>query len=154
MAPPGIVLRPADSTDLQRLLALGEGSPGAPRWSSSTWQKILESAGTGAQRLVLIAESANECVGFGVLGLATDTAEIESLAVSADWRRRGIARQLCADLLNWARARHAIEASLEVRLSNIPARALYESLGFQKNAVRRGYYRDPEEDALVMTMVL
>jgi ribosomal-protein-alanine N-acetyltransferase len=104
--------------------------------------------------MVLIAESANGCVGFGVVGLAADTAEIESLAVSADWRRQGIARQLCSDLLDWARAWHATRASLEVRLSNIPARALYESLGFQKNAVRRGYYRDPEEDALIMTMVL
>jgi [ribosomal protein S18]-alanine N-acetyltransferase len=101
-----------------------------------------------------MAESANECVGFGVVGLAADVAEIESLAVSADWRRQGIARLLCAHLLNWARARHATQASLEVRLTNIPARALYESLGFEKNAVRRGYYRDPEEDALVMTMVL
>lgn len=153
-APPGIIVRPADSTDLQRLLAITESSPGAPRWSSSTWEKILQSPDMGAQRLVLIAESTNECVGFGVVGLAADTAEIESLAVSAEWRRRGIARQLCADLLNWARARHATEASLEVRLSNDPARNLYESLGFQKNALRRGYYRDPEENALVMTKLL
>ena len=153
MAPPGIILRPADCTDLQRIVALTESAPGAPRWSASIWRQILQSPSTAA-RLVLIAESTNECVGFGVVGLAADTAEIESLAISAEWRRQGIARQLCSDLLNWARARHAIEASLEVRLSNIPARALYESLVFQKNAVRRGYYRDPEEDALLMTMVL
>ncbi|HEV2576221.1 MAG TPA: ribosomal protein S18-alanine N-acetyltransferase [Acidobacteriaceae bacterium] len=153
MAPPGIILRPADATDLQRLLALSESAPGAPRWSPSTWQQILRSPSTTA-RLVLMAESANECVGFGVVGLAADVAEIESLAVSADWRRQGVARLLCSHLLKWAHARHATQASLEVRLTNIPARALYESLGFEKNAVRRGYYRDPEEDALVMTMVL
>ena len=153
MLPPGIIFRSADVTDLQRLLALSARAPGAPPWPLSIWQQILRSPSTAA-RLVLIAEFTSECVGFGVVGLAADTAEIESLAVSADWRRQGIARQLCSDLLDWARARHAIEASLEVRLSNIPARALYESLGFQKSAVRRSYYRDPEEDALVMTMVL
>ena len=153
MASPGISVRRADFTDLERIIALTESAPGAPRWSASTWRQILQSPGTAA-RLVLIAESANECVGFGVVGLAANTAEIESLAVGGEWRRQGIARQLCADLLKWVRARHATHASLEVRVSNIPARALYESLGFQKNGVRRAYYRDPEEDALVMTMVL
>jgi ribosomal-protein-alanine N-acetyltransferase len=44
-----------------------------------------------------------------------------------------------------------VHASLEVRVSNTAARALYESLGFYEVAVRRGYYRDPEEDAFVMT---
>lgn len=153
MTPAGIILRPADSTDLERIVELTQSAPGAPRWSPSTWQQILRFPST-ASRLVLIAESADQCVGFGVVGLAADTAEIESLAVTADWRRQGIARQLCSDLLDWARARHATQASLEVRLSNIPARTLYESLGFEKNGIRRGYYRDPEEDALVMTMIL
>jgi len=151
MSLPGIILRSAEISDLQRLLALAESSPGAPRWSSSIWLQILRSPDTGLHRIVLIAESLNECVGFGVLGLAGDDAEIESLAVTAQWRRRGIGRQLCTDLLSWARARHAKNASLEVRVSNSAARSLYQSLGFREVAVRRAYYRDPEEDALVMT---
>ena len=154
MTLPGIILRPADITDLQRLLALAENSPGAPRWSPSTWLQILRSPDAGVHRVVLIAESLDECVGFGVLGLGGDDAEIESLAVIAEWRRRGIARQLCTDLLNWAHARHAKHASLEVRVSNAAARSLYHSLGFRQIATRRGYYRDPEEDALVMTKEL
>jgi [ribosomal protein S18]-alanine N-acetyltransferase len=151
MTLPGIILRPAEITDLQRLLALVESSPGAPRWTTFTWQQILRSPDAGVHRIVLLAESLNGSVGFGVLGLAGDDAEIESLAVTEEWRRRGIARQLCVDLLNWARARCAKHASLEVRVSNAAARALYHSLGFREVAVRRGYYRDPEEDALVMT---
>jgi len=151
MSLPGIILRPADVTDLQRLLALAENSPGAPRWSASTWLQILRSPDAELQRIVLIAESLNECAGFGVLGLAGEDAEIESLAVTAEWRRHGVARQICSDLLNWARARHAKHASLEVRVSNAAARSLYQSLGFREVALRRGYYRDPEEDALVMT---
>lgn len=150
----GILLRAAETSDLQRLMALVESCPGAPRWSLQTWQQVLEFSPAGVQRVVLIAESVNECVGFGVLGRAGEEAGIESLAVSTLWRRRGIARRLCEELLAWAHARGARQASLEVRVSNAGARALYESLGFQQVAVRRRYYRDPEEDALVLTTKL
>jgi [ribosomal protein S18]-alanine N-acetyltransferase len=151
MSTPGIILRPAEASDLQRLLALAEICPGAPRWTLQTWKQVLEPPVTSVQRVVLLAESVNGCAGFGVLGLTADDAEIESLAVSSSWRRRGIARRLCQELLGWARARGARHASLEVRVSNTSARALYESLGFREVAVRRAYYREPEEDALVMT---
>lgn len=150
----GIILRPAEESDLQRLLALIEDCPGAPRWAPQTWRQILEFPPAGVQRIVLIAEAVNECVGLGVLGRSGEEAEIESLAVSASWRRHGIARRLCADLLGWAHARGARRTSLEVRVSNAAARSLYESLGFHEVAIRRGYYRDPVEDALVMTAEL
>jgi [ribosomal protein S18]-alanine N-acetyltransferase len=154
MSASGIFVRPAEVSDLQRLLSLAEDCPGAPRWPSHTWRQVLESPSAGLARVVLIAESVTDCVAFGVLGLAGDDAEIESLAVDTSWRRRGIAKRLCKDLFGWARARGARHASLEVRISNTAARALYESLGFHQVAVRRGYYRDPEEDALVMTAEL
>ena len=154
MSARGVFLRAAEISDLERLLALAEGSPGAPRWPRGTWRQVLEAPSAGVSRIVLIAESVNECVGFGVLGLAGDEAEIESLAVSSSWRRRGIARRLCKDLFDWARVRGARRASLEVRVSNTAARSLYQSLGLQDVAVRHGYYSDPEEDALVMTTEL
>jgi ribosomal-protein-alanine N-acetyltransferase len=154
MSMPGLILRPGEPFDLQRLLALAEDCPGAPRWASRTWQQVLESPQAGVPRIVLIAESLNEFVGFGVLGLAADEAQIESLAVSPSWQRRGIASRLCKDLFGWAHARGARQTSLEVRVSNTAARALYKSLGFEEVAVRRGYYRDPEEDAFVMTRKL
>jgi [ribosomal protein S18]-alanine N-acetyltransferase len=151
MSTAGIILRPSETSDLPRLLALADNCPGAPRWALRTWQQVLESSQSGVQRIVLIAESVSECVGFGVLGLAADDAEIESLAVSTSWRRRGIAKRLCKDLLGWAHARGVRRVSLEVRVSNMAARTLYESLGFHEVAVRRSYYQDPEEDALFMT---
>ena len=150
----GILLRVAEPSDAERLLTFTESTPGAPRWPRTAWTQILQSPVGGMQRMVLIAESVDECVGFGVLSLAADEAEIESLAVSAGWRRRGIAKRICEDLLGWAGARGAKHVSLEVRVSNSAARALYESLGFREAAVRRGYYREPEEDALVMARTL
>lgn len=151
MPTPVIIVRAAELSDLPWLLTIVESCPGAPRWTPQTWQQVLDPPATSVQRVVLIAESTNGGVGFGVLGLVADDAEIESLAVSTSWRRRGIARRLCQDLLGWARARGARLASLEVRVSNTAARALYESLDFHEVAARRSYYREPEEDALVMT---
>lgn len=148
------IIRPAGPSDLESLLALAESCPGAPRWPEQTWEQVLESTTAGVQRVVLIVESMNGFAGFGVMGLAGDDAEIESLAVGTAWRRRGIARRLCEDLLSWARTRGATVVSLEVRVSNASARALYESLGLRQIALRRGYYRDPEEDALVMSIGL
>lgn len=149
-----ITVRSADTSDRDRLLALCMNCAGAPQWTAGTWQQVLESAATGRQRLVLAAESAGALAGFGVLGLSGEGAEIESLAVSVAWRRRGVGRRLCEELLIWARKQGAVEASLEVRVSNLPARSLYGLLGFREAGVRRGYYREPDEDALVMTTEL
>src|SRR5215472_2993549 len=112
MATQGIIVRAAEPSDLKHLLALVENSPGAPRWSPATWHQILDSSTAVAERIVLIAESLNESVGFGVVGLAAGDAEIESLAVITSWRRHGIGRRICEDLLGWARARGAWQASL------------------------------------------
>lgn len=146
-----IIFRSAGREDLNHLVALAESSHGAPRWTLHTWQQVLESAANGEQqRKVLMAESTGRCLGFGVMGLAGDEAEIESLAVSPAARRQGIGRSLCEALMAWARTRGARRALLEVRVSNRAARALYETLGFREIAVRRQYYREPDEDGLVM----
>jgi ribosomal-protein-alanine N-acetyltransferase len=86
--------------------------------------------------------------------MAGEAAEIESLAVRPGARRQGIGRSLCEASMRWAAERGASRALLEVRVSNDAARALYESLGFREVAVRRGYYREPDEDGLTMERVL
>jgi ribosomal-protein-alanine N-acetyltransferase len=149
-----IMLRPAEASDLERMLELAGDSPGAPVWTTETWRRVLESAAAGEQRVVMVAESAKEFAGFGVLGIAGETAELESLAVRTSWRRRGVGKHICEELLGWARAQGAAQVSLEVRVSNRAAHALYEALGFREAGVRRAYYREPQEDGLVMTRAL
>lgn len=149
-----ITIRSGAPSDADRLLELSAACPGAPAWMPQTWQSVLASAGADSQRIVLIAESADELIGFGVLGRSLDSAEIESLAVSPSWRRHGLGRDLCNELLAWARAHGCTQAFLEVRVSNSAAQSLYRSLGFQQTGSRRGYYQDPDEDALVMTLAL
>jgi ribosomal-protein-alanine N-acetyltransferase len=79
-----------------------------------------------------------------------DELHINTIAVDARYRRRGLASALMTHLLAEAAAAGARRAFLEVRRSNEPAQRLYESLGFVVSGVRRNYYTQPEEDALIL----
>jgi len=144
--------RAADVRDVDRLMRLTADSD-APDWTSGTWQQVIASAAAD-ERLVVVAEREDEPIGFGVIGLAGDEAEIESLAVDPAWRRRGVAVRVCGAMMDWARGRSAATVFLEVRASNAGAQALYRRLGFEQRGSRRGYYRDPVEDAVIMAREL
>jgi len=92
--------------------------------------------------------------GFLVASAVAGEAEVLTLAVAPDARRRGIARGLVAGFLAVAAARGAQVAFLEVAADNAAALALYQALGFAVAGRRKGYYRTPEGtriDAVVMT---
>ena len=80
-----------------------------------------------------------------------DEAHITTFAVHPAWRRQRIGERLLLAFLDLARDRHAREATLEVRLSNLAARRLYEKYGFRPVGLRPRYYSDNNEDALIMT---
>lgn len=79
-----------------------------------------------------------------------DELHINNLAVTPAWRRRGVAGTLLTHVLQAAAREGAVRATLEVRRSNEPARRLYERFGFAFAGVRKDYYRQPVEDALVL----
>jgi ribosomal-protein-alanine N-acetyltransferase len=81
-------------------------------------------------------------------------ADIQSVAVVESARRRGLARTLVQTLLGEARDRGAREVFLEVRVDNGNAQALYESLGFEPIAVRKGYYKPDNVDGIVMRLTV
>jgi ribosomal-protein-alanine N-acetyltransferase len=83
--------------------------------------------------------------------LMVDEAHITTFAVHPAWRRQRIGERLLLAFLDLARDRHAREATLEVRLSNLAARRLYEKYGFRPVGLRPRYYSDNNEDALIMT---
>jgi ribosomal-protein-alanine N-acetyltransferase len=99
---------------------------------------------------VWVADVAGEAAGYCAFWLVTDELHVHNLAVRPHWRRRGLGAALVHHAIETARARGACRALLEVRASNLPARALYERMGFREMSIRRGYYRDPAEDALVL----
>ena len=77
--------------------------------------------------------------------------ELENLVVADAHRRRGFGLQLVQSLITAARQRNVERVLLEVRESNVPARALYQKVGFELNGRRKAYYSHPEEDALLFT---
>lgn len=105
---------------------------------------------TDVARLYLLHEPAGEAVAYCACWVIFDELHINSLAVDPAWRRRGMARRLLRHVMAEAVADGAASATLEVRASNEAARKLYEGLGFRVEGVRREYYRDPREDALIL----
>ena len=73
-----------------------------------------------------------------------------NLAVLPQYRRQGIAEGLVQNLISELKDRQAVSLALEVRVSNEPAIALYQKLGFSQVGRRPGYYRKPKEDALIL----
>jgi hypothetical protein len=90
-------------------------------------------------------------VAYGGMWLMVDEAHITTFAVHPGWRRQRIGERLLLAFLELAVVRQAHEATLEVRLSNLPARRLYEKYGFRPVGLRPRYYSDDNEDALIMT---
>lgn len=118
-------------------------------WSKNSIRLCLDG---GA--LFLGAYRGGALCGYGGIMLAADYGEIINLAVSPGARREGIGGELLFALINRARARGAALITLEVRKSNLPAIALYENAGFLRVGVRRAYYSDNGEDAIVMALNL
>jgi len=87
---------------------------------------------------------------YGGLWLLLDEAHIATVASHPDWRGCGLGQWLMLALLDAAMARGAAISTLEVRAGNLPARRLYEKLGYAVAGVRKNYYRDGE-DGLIMT---
>jgi ribosomal-protein-alanine N-acetyltransferase len=96
-------------------------------------------------------EGRQTLVAYCAFRLVADEFHLHSLAVSPDFRGRRLGQRLLRVALGLGRRRGAATAHLEVRRSNAPAIALYASQGFEVVGVRRGYYRLPEEDALLMS---
>ena len=93
-------------------------------------------------------------VGFCDYWLVADEVQLLNIATDPDWQRLGIARLLMDELLAFAKARECALITLEVRSSNRPAQALYHRYGFREVAVRKQYYADNREDAVLMDLRL
>jgi [ribosomal protein S18]-alanine N-acetyltransferase len=89
-------------------------------------------------------------VGYGGLMFSGDEAHVTTLAVDPAWHRRQIGTRLLLSLARSAIERGARHLTLEVRMTNLPAQALYRQFGFETAGVRKNYYAEINEDALVM----
>ncbi len=99
------------------------------------------------------ADAAN-VVGYAGFWLMVDEAHISTIATHPQWRRRGIGELMLIAMIDAAVAIGARWMTLEVRVSNTGAQALYRKFGFDVTGMRRHYYTDNNEDALIMTTPL
>jgi ribosomal-protein-alanine N-acetyltransferase len=93
-------------------------------------------------------------VGFAGMWLMLEDAHLVTIAVKPDYRGRGLGELLLVSMLDWACSLGAHRMTLEVRVSNHVAQDLYRKYGFTIEGVRRRYYSDNGEDALIMTTPL
>lgn len=130
-----------------------ENETSAPRWAASTF--ITEINSPTHILLVSVEESklhpqTDNVLGFVGGQLVGDELHIHSLAVTYGKRRQGIGQKLIKNLISVAKQRDSTSATLEVRVSNVPAISLYKKLGFIQEGIRQKYYADNGEDACIM----
>ena len=139
-------VRPMAAADTSRCAVIAAAAP--EPWGEGQLLSELESP---AARL-FVAEGEGGVLGFAVFQLAADEASLYALNVDPAARRKGVGAALLAGALAALRAEGAARCFLEVRAANAPALALYRRLGFAAAGVRRGFYRDPPDDAVVMAL--
>ena len=115
-------------------------------WSESSVASELENP----LSCWLVALDGETVAGYVGSQTVMDETDMMNIAVHPDSRRQGVARALILALIGELKKRGSRCLTLEVRASNDPARALYESLGFAHVGTRRNYYQNPKEDALIL----
>jgi ribosomal-protein-alanine N-acetyltransferase len=149
-------IRRMSLADLEQVMDLGASLSQAPHWPRATYEAAIAPGPGQRRRIALVAEdmTTGRIAGFAVAVLAPPESELESIAIAAEFQRRGAGRQLFGIMANFLRGQQVKEILLEVRVSNEPAQSLYRMLGFVEAGCRPGYYADPVEDAALMRLNL
>lgn len=140
---------PAEPAHLPEISALEQACFSRP-WSL----KSLGNAICDPNAAWLVAERGGTVAGYIGMQFILDEGTVTNLAVRQDCRRCGVASLLLEAALERAERLSLSTVALEVRESNLAARKLYASHGFEQCGLRRGYYSDPDEDALILIRTL
>jgi ribosomal-protein-alanine N-acetyltransferase len=141
--------RPITLGDIAEIMAIERTAYAYP-WSERFFRQEMQVECARS----FLAESEGRIAGYILFWLMPGEIDIHNIAVHKDFRRRGLGRSLLENVIIEARNRAATRITLEVRKSNTGAQKLYESVGFTVSGVRKGYYSDDGEDALLMTLEL
>jgi ribosomal-protein-alanine N-acetyltransferase len=146
-------IRAMAESDLDRVMEIAASLPMAPQWGRSAYE-IAISIGDGPGRIALVAEQAGGVIGFVIASVITRQAEIETVAVEDGVQGCGFGSSLLRAMLEELRRIEVGVVELEVRSSNERALRLYRRAGFREVGRRRGYYRAPVEDAVLLRLGL
>ena len=146
------IVRPARKSDLPRVMEIARISGTAAQWSPEQYENYL-SDDPAQLRVFLVITSENQIHGFAVGRGTVDAGdaewELENIAVDPALQCTGLGSHLLREFLDCVRGRGSA-VFLEVRESNRAARKLYEKLDFHEAGRRKAYYRDPQEDAVLL----
>ncbi len=144
------------SADLAAVIAIAAIVPTAPHWPPPEYNRMLgvirDRPGTRGAWVSISGDAG--ITGFAMATHVVGIAEVEAIVTHPDRRRQGIGAALLRSVIAWSRDLHASRLVLEARSSNQAAIRLYRRAGFAQDGWRRGYYRNPEEDALLMGLTL
>ena len=140
-----VLVRLIEEHDINDVLEVSSLSFALP-WSEASY--IQELSNPVAKYLV--AEVDNKVVGFAGTWVILDESHITNIAVHPNYRNQKIASKLLEGLIDYCDSLGCVHYELEVRASNKAAQGLYRKYGFKENGIRKGYYEDNKEDAILM----
>ncbi|KGX85074.1 ribosomal protein S18-alanine N-acetyltransferase [Pontibacillus litoralis] len=145
-----LTLRRMEDSDVEAILEIEQRCFPTP-WKREAFEHELHD---NPYAYYTILEVAGQVVGYCGLWVIIDEAHITNIAIVPDFRGKKLGKLLFEAVLLRARERGALQLSLEVRVSNIIAQKLYRSFGLIPGGIRKRYYTDNQEDALVMWVKL
>lgn len=141
-----------EEKDLPSVLAIERVSFPNP-WPESTFRGEIQNRSISFP-WVIVHEPDHQIVGYVIFWKIGEEVQINNIAIHPDFRRQGLGEWLLRQVISKVKRDGAQYITLEVRQSNLAAQALYRKLGFKPIGLRRFYYSNPVEDALVMMLDL
>lgn len=154
-------VRRANRADIPAMMALERQNPSAAHWSSQQYEALFVHTEQSSQHFAWAVDDeaaagpeGDKVLGFLVARRIDAQWELENIVVAEVARRHGAGTRLLGDLVSYARLERGSEIFLEVRESNQAARALYCKAGFEEMGLRKSYYSNPTEDAILCRLRL
>ena len=142
-------IRPMTKNDCEQVAAIEAVSFSVP-WSLRAFTDTVEKENFR----YFVAEEAGEILGYCGFLFVLDEAEIPNVCVKSSARKQGVGKQMMTVLMEEAAKLGIATLFLEVRESNAAARSLYKALGFEENGIRKNFYEQPVENAVLMSKSL
>jgi ribosomal-protein-alanine N-acetyltransferase len=150
------LVRLMEGGDVAQVQAIAARVETAPHWPEAEFLRLAETVAARPARRgawVALAGSDLMIVGFAYAHRLVDEVEVESIVTAPEHRRCGVGALLLTEMIGWTRSVGVRRLLLECRRSNESALRLYSRCGFQQDGVRPKYYCNPEEDAVLMSLL-
>ncbi len=123
-------------------------------FSSASSAADIKKAAANDNNIYMTVKEDGDIIAYCAIWTSFDTADLLNIAVKEQYRKKHVAQKLLLQCMSECRSKGVATLLLEVRQSNLPAVCFYDKLGFQKIGIRKNYYANPSEDAIIMQKIL